>query len=130
MKEVEQKELGAVNIIAKGTQVQGNINTNGDCRIDGIVKGNIMSKAKVIIGQSGVVDGNIVCASIEIEGNVKAENLSVSDLIFLKSSANLIGNINAGKIAIEPGAEFSGNCRMNNQKSAPANAPAAPVENK
>lgn len=131
MKEVEQKEFGAVNIIAKGTQVQGSINTNGDCRIDGIVKGNIMSKAKVIIGQSGVVEGNVVCANIEIEGNVKAETLSVSELIFLKSTANLIGNITAGKIAIEPGAEFSGNCKMNNIKSAPASAPAAaPAEKK
>lgn len=122
MREVEHKEFGAVNNIAKGTQVQGNISTSGDCRIDGMVKGNVLSKAKIIIGQSGVVEGNIVCANIEIEGNVKAESLTVSELISLKSTANLIGNISTGKIAIEPGAEFSGNCKMNNQRN---NGPAA-----
>ena len=120
MKEVDQKEFGAVNIIAKGTQLQGNLITNGDCRIDGMIKGNVSSKAKIIIGQSGIVEGNIVCANIEIEGNVKAESLTVQELISLKSTANLVGNITANKIAIEPGAEFSGNCKMHNQRTAPS----------
>lgn len=124
MKENEQREFGAVNIIANGTQLEGNIITNGDCRIDGIVKGNVISKAKVIIGQNGRVEGNITCANIDIEGKVKAESLNVSDLVSLKATANMMGNIATGKIAIEPGAEFSGNCKMHNQKVMPS----APVQ--
>lgn len=119
MKEIENKEVvGAVNIIAKGTQFEGNIITNGDCRIDGIVKGNITSKAKIVVGRSGIIEGNIVCTAIDIEGIVKAETLNVIDLISLKATANVMGNICTGKIAIEPGAEFSGNCKMHNQKTA------------
>lgn len=121
MKETDTRDYGntAVNVIAQGTQLQGNMVTASDCRIDGAMRGNIESKAKIIIGRSGVVEGNIKCANIEIEGNVKAESLIVTELLSLKSTANLIGNIETGKIAIEPGAEFSGNCKMRNNRVAP-----------
>lgn len=127
MKETEQRDFGVVNVIANGTQLEGNIVTNGDIRVDGIVKGHIVSKAKVIVGRDGRVEGNITCSNIEIEGQVNAESLNVSNLISLKATANLLGNIAAGKIAIEPGAEFSGNCKMHSSKTAtPAAAPVQP----
>ncbi len=118
MKETDTRDFGAsaVNVIADGTQLQGNMVTSSDCRIDGALRGNIESKAKIIVGRSGVVEGNIKCANIEIEGSVKAESLLVTELISLKATANLIGNIETGKIAIEPGAEFSGNCKMRNNR--------------
>lgn len=122
MKEIDTRETGVINVIAQGTQVEGSIITNGDCRIDGVVKGNLTSKAKIIIGRSGKVDGNVTCTNIEVEGTIRAESLNVSDLVFLKATANVVGNISAGKIAIEPGAEFSGNCKMNNQRAAAATA--------
>lgn len=116
MKENEQRDFNAVNVIANGTQLEGNIVTNGDIRIDGLVKGNVISKAKIIVGRDGRVEGNLTCANIEVEGQVTAESLNVSNLISLKATANLVGNIIAGKIAIEPGAQFSGNCKMQNMK--------------
>lgn len=128
MKENEQREFSVVNVIANGTQLEGNIVTNGDIRIDGIVKGNVISKAKVIVGRDGRVEGNITCANIEVEGHVNAEALNVSNLISLKANANLVGNITAGKIAIEPGAEFSGNCKMHSAK--PATPPMGQPEKK
>lgn len=117
MKENEQRDFSAVNVIANGTQLEGNIVTNGDIRIDGLVKGNVVSKAKIIVGRDGRVEGNLTCANIEVEGQVTAESLNVSNLISLKATANLVGNIIAGKIAIEPGAAFSGNCKMHNMKA-------------
>lgn len=123
MKENEQREYGVVNVIANGTQLEGNIVTNGDLRVDGIVKGNIVSKAKVIVGREGRVEGNITCSNIEIEGHINAESLNVSNLISMKATANMTGNIAAGKIAIEPGAEFSGNCKMHSSKPTAAPAP-------
>lgn len=126
MKEIEPRETGSVNIIADGTTLEGNITTNGDIRIDGTVKGNIVSKSKAIIGRNGKVEGNITCANIDIEGFVKAESLNVANLVSLKATANLTGNIIAGKIAIESGAEFSGTCRMQSQKSTPVTSAAQP----
>ena len=126
MKETDTRESSAINVIAQGTQIEGSIITNGDCRIDGIVKGNLVSKAKVIIGRTGKVEGNVTCANVEIEGAIRAESLNVSQLVFLKATANVVGNISTGKIAIEPGAEFSGNCKMNNQRPAAAPTPQQP----
>lgn len=118
-RENDHKETGGVNIIAYGTQVQGNIVTTGDCRIDGAVRGNVSSKSKIIVGQSGMIEGNIICQNIEIEGSVKAETLNVAELVALRATANLTGNISTGKIAIEPGAEFSGYCRMHDHAGEP-----------
>jgi len=109
----EQENSSGVNIIAHGTLFVGNINTSGDCRIDGNVKGNIHSKAKIIIGESGIVEGDIICNSIDIEGTVKA-NIHVSEQLSLRSTATLTGNIVVNKITIEVGANFEGSCRMSN----------------
>ena len=118
MKENEIKETGAVNTIAQGTQIEGNIHTTNDCRIDGTIKGNVVSNAKIVVGKSGQIQGNISCNSIEIEGLVVAETLIVKELLSMKATARLTGNITVGKIAIEPGAEFSGTCKMQSQKAA------------
>lgn len=113
----EQEEINSsVNVISSGTMITGDVVCSGDLRIDGNIKGNVKSKAKVIVGQSGIIDGDINCKSIEIEGNVKA-NITVTDLMSLKSTANLVGNILAGKLAIEPGTNFAGNCRMQGMKA-------------
>ena len=113
----EQEESNSsVNVISSGTMITGDVVCSGDLRIDGNIKGNVKSSAKVIVGQSGIIDGDINCKSIEIEGNVKA-NVTVTDLMSLKSTANLVGNICAGKLAIEPGANFAGNCKMQGMKA-------------
>lgn len=114
-------EHNGVNVISGSTTISGNIVTSEDCRIDGMMKGNIQSTAKVIIGENGTLEGEIVCKSIDIEGKVKA-NINVSELLSLKANALLVGNITAGKIAIEPGANFTGNCKMLNH-AIPVNEP-------
>jgi len=111
VKVYEQENSNGVNIIASETFFVGDISTSGDCRIDGNVKGNINSKAKIIIGESGNVEGDIVCNIIDIEGNVKA-NIHAAEQLSLRSTATLAGNITVNKIAIEVGAKFEGNCRM------------------
>jgi len=112
-KNYEQEEVGSVNIIASGTTFTGDIVSTGDCRVDGIFKGNISSNSKIFIGKSGIVEGEIKCQSIEIEGQAKA-NITATELLSLRASAVLTGNIRITKIAIEPGANFAGNCVMQN----------------
>jgi cytoskeletal protein CcmA (bactofilin family) len=113
-KSYEQEEIGGINIIATGTHVSGDIVAAGDCRIDGILKGNISSNSKIYIGKTGAVEGKILCHSIEIEGEAKSD-ITATEFLSLKSSAILTGNIKVSKIAIEPGANFAGNCIMQTQ---------------
>jgi len=107
----EQEEIGGINIIAFGTTLTGDIVSAGDSRIDGVLKGNITSNSKIYIGKSGVVEGKIKCQAIEIEGTAIAD-ITATESLSLKSSASLTGNIRINKIAIEPGANFVGNCTM------------------
>ena len=109
------EDESGVNVIAAGTTLKGNIVTSGDCRIDGTMEGTIQSNAKVIIGANGKLEGELVCKNLDIEGKVKA-TVNVGELMSLRANSTLIGNVIVGKIAIEPGANFVGNCRMQNSK--------------
>jgi len=117
-KNYEPEETYQINIIAAGTKFTGDIVAECDCRVDGTFKGNITSKSKIFIGKNGMIEGKIDCHSIEIEGQAKAD-ITATELLSLKASAALTGNIRISKIAIEPGANFAGNCLM--QNPAPAN---------
>jgi len=106
------------NILGCGTKLKGDIESNGDFRIDGTLMGTIKTKGKVVIGSTGVVEGEIICQNADIEGSVKAK-LEVSELLTLKSESNLDGDVTTGKLAIEPGAKFSGTCKMGEREIAP-----------
>ncbi|MFN5183852.1 MAG: polymer-forming cytoskeletal protein [Bacteroidota bacterium] len=104
-------ESNSVNILGTGTEITGNIKSNGDFRIDGVLKGNIEVKGKLVVGPSGLVDGEIYCQTADISGNLKGK-INVSELLTLKSTSRINGDIITGKIAIEPDAQFTGTCSM------------------
>lgn len=104
-------ETPSVNIIGAGTFIEGDITTNGDMRIDGSLTGTINVKGKLVVGPSGMVEGEIICQNADISGVIKGK-IGVAELLSLKSSSKLTGDIITNKIAIEPGAAFSGSCSM------------------
>ena len=99
--------------ISDGTTLEGQIKIEGDIKIEGNVKGTVTSKGKVIIASTGKVDGDIICQSAEISGHVGGK-LKIADILFLKGNANIDGDINTGKLVIENGVKFNGNCTMGN----------------
>ena len=104
-------ESSSVNIIGAGTIIDGDITTNGDMRIDGSLKGSINVKGKLGGGTSGNIDGEIICQNADVSGTIKGK-IAVSELLSLKASSKLTGDIITNKIAVEPGATFSGSCSM------------------
>ncbi len=106
--EVENK---LPNMIGPGTKITGDIETNGDLRIDGIIEGSVQSKGKIVIGSNGSLTGKVKCANAEIAGEMNGEIL-VDELLSLKGSSRFIGDITTSKLSIEPGAIFSGSCKM------------------
>jgi cytoskeletal protein CcmA (bactofilin family) len=101
----------SVNLIGAGTVIEGDVTTSGDIRIDGSLTGSIKVKGKLVIGVSGSVDGEVVCQNADISGTLKGK-IIVSELLSLKAAAKLMGDIVTNKIAVEPGATFSGSCSM------------------
>jgi cytoskeletal protein CcmA (bactofilin family) len=104
-------ETPSVNIVGAGTFIEGDITTNGDMRIDGSLTGTINVKGKLVVGPSGSIEGEIICQNADISGTIKGK-IGVAELLSLKSSSKLSGDIITNKIAIEPGAAFSGSCSM------------------
>lgn len=99
------------NVIGKGTVLEGNIETSGNIRIEGKIIGNLKSKAKVALGNSSLVDGNVSAQNADIEGTVKGK-VEISDMLVLKATATVHGDISTGKLVVEPGAVFNGTCKM------------------
>jgi cytoskeletal protein CcmA (bactofilin family) len=99
------------SLIGTGTTITGDIASNGDVRIDGVLKGNIRGTAKILIGQDGVVEGDIEGQQADIMGRVEGK-IVVRELLNLRSNAVIKGDIRAGKLQIEPTVVFNGQCQM------------------
>ena len=103
--------LESINIITKGTVIKGDVTSTGDFRLDGTLEGNIQLNGKLVVGDTGIVNGNILCMNANIIGTVNG-NLSVKELLSLHATARVKGDILINKLSIEPGAVFTGKCCM------------------
>ncbi|HLP71300.1 MAG TPA: polymer-forming cytoskeletal protein [Bacteroidales bacterium] len=112
----EPDNPAAINLISSGTEITGDINSSGDIRIDGTVTGTLNIKGKVVIGPTGKIKGEVICKNSEISGVIEGR-ISVSQLLNLKASSRILGDISTSKLSIEPGAKFSGNCKMSENES-------------
>jgi len=101
----------ARNRIGPETIIKGDIISDGNFRIDGTLEGSINTKGKVVVGEKGLIQGEVVCQNADVEGTIKGK-LHVVQLLALKSTANIHGDILVDKLSIEPGANFTGTCKM------------------
>ena len=111
----ETENTNKINMIGVGTTIEGSITSSENIRFDGNLIGNLNTKGKVFIGQTGKVTGEIRCKNCEVEGMVDGK-VVVEELLSLRSMSKLYGEIKTGKLAIEPGATFTGKCDMGGKR--------------
>ena len=99
------------NILAKNTKVIGDLTSEGDFRIDGLLEGTLTTKGRVIIGVDGTISGKVFCDNADIEGKFSGE-LKVNKMLTIKASASIYGDVVLGKLSVEPGATFNASCTM------------------
>lgn len=99
------------NRISLGTAIEGDIVSEGGFRIDGKLKGSLKTTGKVVIGKEGKITGTLECNSADVQGTFKG-TMNVIELLSLKSTAIIDGDVVAGKLLVEPGTEFNGTCTM------------------
>lgn len=99
------------NLLANGTTIVGDIVSDGDFRVEGNIKGTIKVKGRIVVGESGNIEGEVICSDADICGIVKG-TLTVANLSTFKSTAKFIGDLITKKISIEPNATFTGTCKM------------------
>ena len=108
----------AHNVLATGSKIKGNISADSDFRIDGEVEGDIACSGKVVISPQGTLKDNLNCQNAEIMGHVNGK-IVVSELLSLKETAKIVGEIKTKTLMIEPKAIFSGTCDMSQTASTP-----------
>ncbi|MCB9283753.1 MAG: polymer-forming cytoskeletal protein [Lewinellaceae bacterium] len=106
------------NNLVQGTVVEGDIQSKSDIRIDGQIKGSLKCEAKVIVGPTGGIEGEVTCKSAVVEGRFQG-TLVVEDLLTIKETANVNGHIRYGKLVVQPGAVLVGDLRMNGASGTP-----------
>lgn len=99
------------NRILGGTRIEGEVHSDGDLRVDGTVQGMVDIAGKLVIGEKGLVKGDVKCGSANVSGRFEG-NLKVEGLLSLEESAQVHGDVLTSKLSVVPGAELSGTCSM------------------
>ena len=102
--------VNSISRISAGTVIKGEILSPTDIRIDGTFEGRVQSKGRVVVGESAVIKGDIVCENVDLWGKVEG-NLFVKDTLSLKEGCIVDGNLHIRRLAVELGATFNGNCK-------------------
>jgi len=104
------------NSLIQGTNIEGNLQAEKDIRIDGSLRGNLICKGKVIIGPTGYINGEVQCDTAVIEGRFEGL-LFVADVLHIKETAKVEGEVTTQKLVVQPGSVFNVKCKMGAQPS-------------
>lgn len=101
----------SATLISAGTVLKGDLKSENDLRIDGTIQGDVHSQAKVVIGPSGVIEGNIEGVYADISGKLVG-NVLAKEMVQLRTKCYVQGNITAASLQIDAGAVFNGQSQM------------------
>ena len=104
------------NSLIQGTNIEGTIQADKDIRIDGSLRGSLNCKGKVIIGPTGFISGDVQCENAVIEGRFEGV-MFVSDILHVKETAKVEGDVTTQKLVVQPGSVFNVKCKMGTQQS-------------
>ena len=113
-------------VIGKDSTLTGKIEVSTSLRVDGKIKGEIVSQETVVIGPTGVVEGDVTSKTCVIAGKVIG-NVTAQEKVELQAKALLQGDMKTKGLVIEQGAVFQGSCRMEEDGAVPKKEP-APVK--
>lgn len=104
------------NRIVEETKIVGNISSKADFRLDGHLVGDFFGEGKIVVGPNGSIRGNVLCKSADIEGYYEGK-IQVTELLSIKGTATILGEVIVGQLSVEPGAKFSASCVMKGLES-------------
>ncbi|GAB4410041.1 MAG: hypothetical protein OHK0039_14160 [Bacteroidia bacterium] len=108
---VPPKTIGRSNIIAEGTVVVGNINAEGDLRVEGKVVGTLVCNSKLVVSATGTIEGNVDARMATVEGEIKG-NVITRELLTIEKTGKIFGDIFTQKLVVQMGAIFTGSSKM------------------
>jgi cytoskeletal protein CcmA (bactofilin family) len=112
----------SLSIIAAGTRIDGDIDTDGVIRIEGRVEGAVRAGRQVLIGRQGEVRGDITTREAVIGGAVYGA-VNASERLEVQSTSTIVGNITTKAIAVIEGGKINGSVRIADAREASGNPP-------
>lgn len=103
--------LNDVSRVSEGTVIKGDMSSTGDVRVDGTVEGKLFSEGRIVVGEAASIQGSILCTNLDFWGKIDGD-IYVKELLTLKSTSVVNGNIHVRKLQVEMGAQVNGTCRM------------------
>ncbi len=108
---VEASQDALKNVIGKGTVIIGNVQAEGDLVIEGVVKGDVTTKTKLVTGPSAIIEGNILAQHAEIAGRVQG-TVRALGLLVINSSGVILGDVITKDLNVESGSTFNGRLQV------------------
>ncbi len=105
---------GTQNIIGKGTIIDGNLSAEGDLILEGTVRGDVATKASLMVCPSAIVEGNIVAHHAEVSGRVNG-TVQAFGLLIIKASGIIDGDVITKNLNVESGSTFNGRFKVGGQ---------------
>lgn len=106
-----QETSEKISLIGPSTTIKGKIKTTRDLRIDGVLEGNVLTKAKVIVGAQGKIKGEISAADASISGLVEG-GINTDKTLELKQSSTIVGDVSTKELIVENGAKLNGKIKV------------------
>src|SRR5438876_896735 len=114
----------AETVVGPSVKIQGDLNSEGNIRIEGQVSGKVKTSQSVFASQGSKIAADVLAGNAIIGGEVQG-NLKISGNLVLMPTAKVMGDIACSILRVEDGAQFTGKCSMNGTPSAPAAANAS-----
>ena len=109
-------QAGALhNSLTAGSKIIGTVVADSDFRIDGMIEGDVQCKGRVVLGDHGIVKGDLTCQNADIMGTING-SLHVDGTLSLRATGSIIGDVKTKVLVIEPKAQFNGSCSMAKEK--------------
>ena len=102
---------GLTAFIDEGSEIEGRYTFSGTVMLNGRFKGEISTTDTLIIGDKGVMNGDVRAGQVLISGEVVG-NVSAAERVELKRTARVFGDVEAPVVVVEEGVLFEGHCRM------------------
>lgn len=120
------------NYVSAGTVIEGSIVSSEDLEIDGTVRGDVRTSARLVLGKESCVEGNLVAAEAEVAGLITG-TVESKGLLSIRATCRIEGDIVTQSLNVESGSSFNGRCKVGahadgqGAKSAPRPTAAAPI---
>lgn len=106
----EYMKNDAITLIGQGCLFEGNLTSPASTRLDGTIKGNIDSKGTLVVGEGGIIQGEVKAIEISVHG--KVEGNIESEKLIIKNGGMVSGDVHSKSFIIEDGGMYNGKCLM------------------